>query len=79
MPKISFDPKTLGVVIDPELADMRDPVNNGAFVPLVLTQPGIEALIQVLRLPNIEMEIRLRREQARTRSRPTEDIDPADR
>ena len=54
MPKIRLDPKALGRVIDPELADMADPMLNGAFVPIMLPDADIETVVETFRLAYVQ-------------------------
>jgi hypothetical protein len=54
MAKFSFDPKTLGFTASEENADMCSPEKHAAFKPVVIIRPGIEAIMEGLRLTNIK-------------------------
>ena len=54
MPEFSFNPKPLGVTVDDQDADMRYAVPSCAFQPVMVFKPGIEAIMEGLRLANIE-------------------------
>ena len=53
MPKVSFNPESLGRARKVE-SDMSCPSARGAFVPVMVFKPGIEAIMEGIRLSNIE-------------------------
>lgn len=54
MPKISFDAEPLGVTIGTHHGDVGGPASGCAFKPVVGAYTGIEAIIEGLRLADIE-------------------------
>ena len=70
MSKISFNPKAQGSIRYDECGDVSRPMETGAFVPVVVHEAGMKAIMEGLRLANIEGFHMPRN------SGPTEDIDP---
>lgn len=54
MPKIRFNPQAIGRIAHNHSGDMRDAARFGAFIPVVVIKPGIEAVEEGFRLANIE-------------------------
>ncbi len=54
MPKIGFDPEPLGVATGTHYGNVGGPASGCAFVPVVGTHVGIEAIIEGLRLADIK-------------------------
>jgi hypothetical protein len=54
MPKISFNAKALGITTYKKSGDMRRTPSGCAFEPVMVFKPGIEAIIEGLRLANVE-------------------------
>lgn len=54
MPKIFFDPKTLGRIITTPSREMTDAIGETAFVPVVSVDADIETVIQIARLSDIK-------------------------
>ncbi|WP_281932167.1 hypothetical protein [Roseibium album] len=55
MPKISFDPETFGVVTGTHYGNVGGPASGCAYRPIVGSYVGIEAIIEGLRLADIEL------------------------
>lgn len=54
MPQVGFNPKAIGVVVRPQDGDVCRPLSDCAFRPVVVMKPGIEAIMEGLRLANIK-------------------------
>ena len=54
MPKIGFDPKTLGRIVTAPSREMTDAIGETAFVPVVSVDADIETVIQIARLSDIQ-------------------------
>jgi hypothetical protein len=54
MPEISFNPEALSVSIDPKNRDVRCSQGNSAFEPVMVFRPGIQAIIEGLRLTGVQ-------------------------
>lgn len=54
MAKISFNPQSLGCVTNPPNTDVGGTVPPCAFEPIVVLKPSIKAIVERLRLANIE-------------------------
>lgn len=54
MPKISFNTKALSLPVDTMGADVSSAFSADAFYPVVSLKTGFEAVMEVLRFPDIE-------------------------
>lgn len=54
MTKISFNPQALGAVVTDENGNVRRFRSECAFIPVVVSGPGVEAIYEGLRLSNVE-------------------------
>lgn len=54
MSETGFNSKALSGVRNPESRDVRDPLLRNALVRLVPIKPGIESIIEIVRLTDID-------------------------
>lgn len=54
MPEIGFNPKAISGPMDPQGGDVGRPVPRNALVSVVPIKPGVETLMEIVRLPDVE-------------------------